>query len=66
MALCSMTYTTIDDAIQKIVPLGPETLFANIDIKSTLHLIPVHPADRHLLAMACRDAIYIDTCLPFG
>ena len=62
----SMTYITIDDAIQKIVALGPGTLLAKIDIKSAFHLIPVHPADRHLLAMTWRDAIYIDACLPFG
>lgn len=28
--------------------------------------MPVHPADRHLLAMEWRDGIFIDTCLPFG
>ena len=64
--LCSMTYITIDNVIQKIVALGPGTLLAKIDIKSAFRLIPVHPADRHLLAMAWRDAVYIDTCLPFS
>ena len=61
-----MTYITIDDAIQKIVALGPGTLLAKIDIKSAFRLIPVHPADMHFLAMAWRDAVYIDTCLPFS
>ena len=46
--------------------LGPGTLLAKIDIKSAFRLIPVHPADRHLLAMEWRGGIYIDTCLPFG
>ena len=64
--LCSMTYITIDDAVQRIMGLGRGTLMAKIDIKSAFRLIPVHPADRHLLAMAWRDVIYIDTCLPFG
>jgi len=32
--LCSMTYITIDDVIQKIVPLSPEVLFANINIRT--------------------------------
>ena len=64
--LCSMTYITIDDAAQRIMGLGRGTLMAKIDIKSAFHLIPVHPADRHLLAMAWRDVVYIDTCLPFS
>ena len=64
--LCSMAYITIDDAVQRIMGLGRGTLMAKIDIKSAFRLIPVHPADRRLLAMAWRDVIYIDTCLPFG
>ena len=64
--LCSMSYTTVDNATQKVISLGPGTHLAKIDINSAFRLIPVHPADRHLLAMKWRDAIYIDTCLPFG
>ena len=64
--LCSMSYISVDDAIQKIVSLGRGTLLAKIDIKSAFRLIPVHPADCHLLAMEWRGATYIDTCLPFG
>ena len=64
--LCSMSYTTVDNATQKVISLGPGTHLAKIDIKSAFRLIPVHPADRHLLAMKWREAIYIDTCLPFG
>ena len=64
--LCSMSYISVDDAIQKIISLGRGTLLAKIDIKSAFRLIPVHPADHHLLAMEWRGATYIDTCLPFG
>ena len=49
--LCSMSYVTIDDDINKILTLGPGSLLAKIDIKSAFRLIPVQPADRHLLAM---------------
>ena len=65
-ALCSLIYITVDHAIYSIVQSGPNTLLAKIDIKSAFRLIPVHPADRHLLAMRWRDKIYIDGCLPFG
>jgi len=64
--LCSISYVTIDDAINRILTLGPGSLLAKIDIKSAFRLIPVHPADRHLIAMHWDDWIFIDTCLPFG
>lgn len=64
--LATMEYITIDDAIQQVMALGPGTLLAKIDIKSAFRLIPVHPADRHLLAMEWKGYVYIDTCLPFG
>lgn len=44
----------------------PGTLLAKIDIKNAFQLLPVHPTDRHLLAMEWENAIYLDTCLPFG
>ena len=65
-SLCGLSYITIDDAINKILELGPNTLMAKLDIKSAFRLLPVHPADRHLLAMEWQKGIYIDTCLPFG
>ena len=41
-------------------------MLAKIDIQSAFRLIPVHPTDRHLLAMQWDNYIFIDTCLPFG
>ena len=64
--LCSMYYITVDDAIRKILELGPGTELAKIDVKGAFRLIPVNPLDRHLLAMEWRGGIFIDTCLPFG
>ena len=64
--LCSLTYITVDTVINHIMELGPETLLAKIDIKSAFRLLPVHPSDRHLLAMKWNKGIYIDSCLPFG
>ena len=64
--LCSLTYITVDSAIQHIQQFGQGTLLAKIDIKSAFRLLPVLPADRHLLAMSWNNRIYIDTCLPFG
>ena len=50
-SLCGLSYITVDTAINKILELGPNTLMAKVDIKSAFRLLPVHPADRHLLAM---------------
>ena len=38
---------------------------AKIDLKNAFRMVPVHPADRHLLVMRWGDMVYIDTCLPF-
>ena len=45
--------------------MGLIPLLSKMDIKSALRLIPVHPADRHLLGMLWRKQVYIDKCLPF-
>ena len=64
--LCSLKYITVDSAIEHIKQIGQGTLLAKIDIKSAFRLLPVHPADRHLLAMRWDQHIFIDKCLPFG
>ena len=64
--LCSLSYITGDDAIHQILQTGKGTLLAKVNIKSAFRLLPVHPADRHLLGMKLGKTIYIDTCLPFG
>ena len=65
-ALCSLKYITVDHAIQHIVTNGSGALLAKIDVQSAFRLLPVHPADRHLLGMQWKGNVYIDTCLPFG
>ena len=64
--LCSLTYITVNSAIQCIQQLGQGTLLTKIDVKSAFRLLPVHPSDHHLLAMEWDRNLYIDTCLPFG
>jgi len=56
----------VDSAINHINQMGQGTLLAKIDIKSAFQLLPVHPADHHLLSMKWNKQIFIDTCLPFG
>ena len=57
-ALCSLKYITVDSAIEHIKQNGQGALLVKIDIKSAFRLLPVHPADRHLLvgpAHICRQ-----------
>ena len=64
--LCSMKFISIDDAINKILKLGPGTLLPNIDIKNAFKLIPVLPADKHLLMIEWKGSLFVDMCLLFG
>ena len=50
-------------AVKQIV-LGAQ--LAKVDIRSTYHIIPVHPEDQWLLRMVWVGAFHIDTVLPFG
>ena len=64
--LCSLKYISIEDTVQEILSQGTGTILSKIDIKSAFGILPVHPEDRNLLGMCWNNAIYIDTCLPFG
>ena len=48
-ALCSLSYTSVDDAAAEICAMGRGTLLAKLDIKNAYHIVPVHPEDRLLL-----------------
>ena len=64
--LCSMHYTTFEDALRAIRSAGPGALLAKIDVKEAYRNIPVHPSDRHLLGMSWQGRIFVDGQLPFG
>lgn len=50
---------------ERIATLGKGTVIAKLDIQSAFRIVPVHPADCHLLGMRWKDSVYIDTVLPF-
>lgn len=49
--LCSLTYTSVDEAANTIKELGRDAQLAKLDIQSAYRIVPVHPADRWLLGM---------------
>lgn len=64
--LCSVFYTTVDDAISIIKTMGRECLLAKTDIASGFRILPVHPDDHELLGIQFQDRFYYDKCLPMG
>ena len=61
-----MKYITVDDAIERILDMGPGCQLAKLDVEHAYRNVPVHPDDQILLAMQWKGGIYIDTVLPFG
>ena len=64
--LCSMSYTSVDDAVSMVLSIGRGAVLAKFDLESAYRLIPVHPTDRLLLGMKWGGSVYMDGALPFG
>ena len=64
-SLCSMRYSSLDDAIQFITKLGLGTLLTKNDLKSAYCVVPVHPQDPHLLGIHWDGQFFADQALPF-
>ena len=64
--MCSLSYTSVDAVVERILDLGKNALLAKLDIKQAYRMIPVHPQDRPLLGMEWEEFVYIDKALPFG
>lgn len=65
-ALCSLQYTSVDAAVELILPFGPGAVMAKLDLKSAYRLVPVHPSDQILLGLCWEDQVWLDSALPFG
>ena len=61
--LCTLSCITVE---QVAATLGGGALLAKVDIKSTYTLVPIHPADKPLLAIQLKEGMYVDAMLPFG
>ena len=64
--LCSVSYTSVDDAVMCIRRLGRAARLAKFDIANAYRAVPVHPVDRLLLGMRWRGATLVDGALRFG
>ena len=64
--LCSLHYARVDDAVDIIRRIVQGTQLVKLDIKNAYHMVPVHPADYHLLGIEWRGNAYINWALLFG
>ena len=64
--LASVTYTSVEEVVERILLLGQGALIAKADVKAAYRNVPVHPRDRWLLGMKWREETYVDGTLPFG
>ena len=64
--MSSLSYTSVDLVVSRILQLGRGTQLAKMDIKQMDRLVPVHPDDRRLLGIQWQETVYVDKCLPFG
>ena len=64
-AWCSLSYTTVDNAIQRIMSYGAGAQLVKVDIQSAYRVVPVHPDDRWLMGMLWEGSLFVDTALSF-
>lgn len=64
--ICTLHYTSVEEAMARVCARGRGTNLAKFDIESAFRIIPVHPDDRKLLGMEWKGKLFVDTALPFG
>ena len=64
--LCSLSYSSVDEAARIIARLGRGAILAKLDIQRAYRNVPVHPEDRPLLGMEWEGQVFVDAVLPFG
>ena len=56
----------MDNIAEVILGLGPQTVLAKCDVRSTYRNVPVHPYDVAWLGLQWEGETFVDTALPFG
>lgn len=62
----SLNYIRVDDAIAIIQRIGQGALLTKLDIRNAFRLVPVRPADWHLLGIHWDGQFFFEKVLPFG
>lgn len=64
--LSTVTYTSLDNILEKISELKAPVKLSKMDVKSAFRLLIISPADFDLLGIQFEGEFYINKCLPFG
>lgn len=64
--LCSVKYSSFDQAIHMIQDMGRGCLLGKLDIKSAFRLLPVSPSEFDQLGFVFDGKFYYDKAMPFG
>ena len=64
--LCSVCYTSFDEAVHRVHRCRIGAELVKCDIKSAFCILPVHPQDFDLLGFYFQCSYYIDRALPMG
>ena len=64
--LASVSYTSVNDAVQLVLQLGKGSELVKLDLKQAYLQISIHPQDHHLFEMSWEGKVFVDRALPFG
>ena len=62
----TVSYASIQDAIDLIQYIGQGTFLCKSDLKSAFRMVPIHPDDYPLLGIQFHGMYYFDRCLAQG
>ena len=62
----SLSYITVDNAIDYILQLGSGCWLSKVDIESAFRIVPVKPSQWHLLGFLWKEKYYFDKVLSMG
>ena len=65
-SVCSLQYSSVDDAVDIIMQLGRYTELVKMDLSNAYQIVPVIPEDQPLLGIFWHGATYFNRALPFG
>ena len=64
--LASVSYASVDDAVQLILQLGKGSELVKLDLKQAYCQVSIHPHDHHLFGISWEGNVFVDRALPFG
>ena len=65
-SLCSVSYSSFDNAVEMISQLGQAAWLGKMDVKSAFRLLKISPNDFQLLGFRLLDKFYVDKVLSLG